>query len=928
MKSGRYLLSSLLIICFCCINQYAYATHNRAGEITYRVINGLTIEATLVTYTSTISTIDRDSLEICWGDGQCENIPRVNGLNGEGELLPNNTKLNKYVQIHTYGGPARYNISMTDPNRNAGILNVNWPNSVNIPFHIESTISFFNTNFTGENNSPILSQPPIDIACTGQPFIHNPNAYDPDGDSLAYRLIVPLQAVGVAASNYQFPSQIMPNPASNQHTLNEITGTFTWASPQQEGEYNIAMYIIQYREGIAIDTMIRDMQILVKACDNMPPEIETEMEYCVIAGETLSFDVVATAPTEESEQKVSMAAFGAPLELGFSPAIFNIDTGYQDQPLVGTFVWETKCEHIADQYYTVIFRAADDFPIADSNGEVVYLSSLKRVRIRVVGPPPEDVNAIADNDQIDISWELPYFCEEVMNDYFQGFRVWRREGSNPFVIDTCDPGLEGRGYELLTLSPIKTELDNRYYYPDNTAESGKSYCYRIEARFARLSAANQPFNWVSSLPSTEVCVQLTRDIPLITNVSVIETDIANGQIEVRWSKPDPNDLDTLLNPGPYIYELYHAIGLNPSDDEFELIPDAVFTAATFAQANDTFYTDTGLNTQDEAHSYKIAFYASNDSEPIGITPLASSVFLTITPTDNTNNLSWDFNVPWENQRYIILRADAGGNFDSIGQSTEAFFSDSGLLNGQEYCYKIRAFGTYGISDIVDPLINDSQEACGTPIDDIAPCPPILEVTNVCDFLGGAESISCENEDNLFNNLSWLNPIDICDETDDVVGYNIYYAPFEDADLMLIQSIDNSEILEFEHFPEIGIAGCYVVTAVDSFANESTFSNIICKDNCPFYELPNVFTPNGDDQNDLFTPFPYCFVDRIELQIFNRWGNLVFETSDPDINWNGKNLKNTDLTEGVYFYTCKVFEQRVNGIARRPDILKGSVQIIR
>ncbi len=67
------------------------------------------------------------------------------------------------------------------------------------------------------------------------------------------------------------------------------------------------------------------------------------------------------------------------------------------------------------------------------------------------------------------------------------------------------------------------------------------------------------------------------------------------------------------------------------------------------------------------------------------------------------------------------------------------------------------------------------------------------------------------------------------------------------------------------------AGCYYVTAVDRSGNECP-SNTVCKDNCPYYELPNVFTPNGDGSNDLFTPFP-CprFVQSVSFVVHNRWG---------------------------------------------------------
>lgn len=54
-----------------------FATHNSAGEITYEQIGETTIRATIHTYTRQSSVIaDRDSLELCWGDGQCEFVER------------------------------------------------------------------------------------------------------------------------------------------------------------------------------------------------------------------------------------------------------------------------------------------------------------------------------------------------------------------------------------------------------------------------------------------------------------------------------------------------------------------------------------------------------------------------------------------------------------------------------------------------------------------------------------------------------------------------------------------------------------------------------------------------------------------------------------------------------------------------------------
>ena len=68
-------------------------------------------------------------------------------------------------------------------------------------------------------------------------------------------------------------------------------------------------------------------------------------------------------------------------------------------------------------------------------------------------------------------------------------------------------------------------------------------------------------------------------------------------------------------------------------------------------------------------------------------------------------------------------------------------------------------------------------------------------------------------------------------------------------------------------------------------------------------LPNAFSPNGDGKNDIFKPKGNFFgVEDYTLTIFNRWGHKVFETSEPDIGWNGK-VKNVgrDSPLGVYVY---------------------------
>ncbi len=67
-------------------------------------------------------------------------------------------------------------------------------------------------------------------------------------------------------------------------------------------------------------------------------------------------------------------------------------------------------------------------------------------------------------------------------------------------------------------------------------------------------------------------------------------------------------------------------------------------------------------------------------------------------------------------------------------------------------------------------------------------------------------------------------------------------------------------------------------------------------------VPNIITPNNDNVNDLFVIRNNGDYDRIKVQIYNRWGNLIFESNDYQDNWDGTHRNGKPVTEGVYFYT--------------------------
>jgi gliding motility-associated-like protein len=75
-------------------------------------------------------------------------------------------------------------------------------------------------------------------------------------------------------------------------------------------------------------------------------------------------------------------------------------------------------------------------------------------------------------------------------------------------------------------------------------------------------------------------------------------------------------------------------------------------------------------------------------------------------------------------------------------------------------------------------------------------------------------------------------------------------------------------------------------------------------------VPNAFTPNGDGLNDFFSPLFPCQVDDYELQIFNRWGQKVFQSAQLADAWDG-NYQGQPAPAEVYFWLLR-YTENLNG----------------
>ncbi len=906
----------------------SWATHIRAGEIIAERISvqTLTYRITVVGYTDTRSSVVFGPGRINFGDGREEQLNTKSDFSlveDLGDLIEKNT----FVITHTFQGPGNYKIRFLEFNRND--LTLNMDNSVDTPFYVETEITI--DPFIGVNNSPVLTIPPVDNGAVNVRYIHNPGAYDPDGDSLSYRLDIPKQGFERVVNNYR-------DPASSEFSKNQEDGSvpaflrvdpffgdLVWDAPGTAGQFNVALRITEWRkiEGkyVEIGYVVRDMQIIIENSNNKRPKLILPPDLCVIAGTRIEEIIQGEDPDGDG---IKIEVFGEPMEINVSSATYDPANVFQVQPGIVNFDWQTVCNHVREREYEVRIR------ITDQPRSGPKLVDIQTWRIKVIGPPPIwDALEQLPGRSVELNWD-PYACANSA----EKMQVWRRINSDPYLPDSCETGIRA-GYELIG----STDMATFSFTDANGGEGlapGNTYCYRLVAAFPTPRLGE-------SIGSEEICITIDVDVPLLTNVSITATDEQEGEIFVKWTPP--YDLDTLQFPGPYTYELIRNEGFSGTQNRLSL-----------GITSDTLFTDKALNTENLVYNYKVILL--DKTTKIDTSTSASSVRLEPTIINEAIELKWNFTVPWNNSisqyKHEVFRnrTDAAAtdetNFEKIAEvdvTQDGFlYLDDGRFNGVslkkdlQYCYYVVTKGAYNVDGLVYPLENKSQITCAKPDDNRLPCAPtlIFEGPDCAEYVSeeGCGTITYLHE------LSWQPDFSgSCD--DELSGYRLYFNSEGDPE-GTFTLVGNYSAIQLQatltNLPNY--KGCYYLTAVDRSGNESPKSNVVCVDNCPNYLLPNAFTPNNDGLNDTFmafdNPFSKCprFVTQVEVFIVNRWGTEVFRyasqnarENDPFIRWNGKDKAGNELPAGTYYYSGTVYFDVVDS-TKQQQTLKGTIQLLR
>jgi gliding motility-associated-like protein len=267
--------------------------------------------------------------------------------------------------------------------RNAAITNIATPNSNT--FYVYATLN----NTSGIcNNSPTFSNKPVPFACLGQQFCFNHGAFDAEGDSLVYSLITPFQTATTTVSYNPPFSATNPLTSNPAVAFNTTTGDICM-TPQNLEVTVMAVLVSEYRNGVLIGTVERDIQITVLNCNNNLPTLSgingtNTFSATVCAGSQLCFNI--NSADIDANQNVSVN-----WDASIAGATFNTTAGPRP---VGTFCWTPSQSNISSNPYCFTVRVNDD--ACPMFGAQIYSYCITVIGINVNAGPDQ---LIACNDQ-------------------------------------------------------------------------------------------------------------------------------------------------------------------------------------------------------------------------------------------------------------------------------------------------------------------------------------------------------------------------------------------------------------------------------------------------------------------------------------------------------------------------------------------------
>jgi len=902
MDKNLSVLAILLFLGFALWSKPADAAHAMGGEVYYDYLGNGNFEITLIFYRECFSSGVEPS---GWQNGGTNLDPEISlGVfegsdsyatytvplttssiepletvleNPCGTLPPDlcMQRLEYSITINLPPSDIGYDIVFQRCCRNPGIANV--PNPGDVGITLTTQIPPF-TDDDNPNSSPQFNAYPPEAICTNFDFFLDQSATDADGDSLAYFFCNPLDggspndpspAPQPASTFTPIPwsggfNASDPIPSNPPFEIDPETGQIT-GFPTTPGAYVVGICVSEYRDGELLSTVMRDFQFNVVMCDpTIISAAQPQQENQLCIGQTIQF-------TENSIGAQSLLwDFGVPgtdtdISTATDPIFTYPDTGVYEVILIANPTW--PCADTSTQIFYVYEPLNLDIQMVD----FACLNGIEAFDFEVSGAFTESTN---------LNWTFFGGLPSTSTNQITDWVTFNNADSWNVTLEAEHFGCE-------------SSVDFEWEAPDtpiaNIADQS-SFCQGFDFDFENLSLNGVSWDWdfgvigdnsdVSNEESPSFTypgdgiytVQLIVSAPYTCSDTAYATVEIFPEIDPAFEAPDPECFSTNnFSISPLV------INDPITQYEWDFGGETVSANINGAEVNNLVYAEPGTYTVQviaTAHGCEVIaeeeIWVITDptigfqgGPPLGCPPHSVS-FTNTSETETATTYLWDF----------------GDGTTSVSPNPVHVYEFSGnfsvtlSMNATGYC---------------------SQQLLLTQ-------PNLIEVQSI-------------PEAGFF-----ITPTQV-----DILNPNIVF-----------ESLATGNVSCFYNFGDGGSAsecsGEYtfndggIFTMVQTVINEAGCVNSatgqVAVSGSVFY-APNAFTPNHDGINDVWLPVALG-VTEYQLSIFNRWGELIWQSFDPTEPWMGQvHDGNHFAPDGIYFFEALVSDQLL-----LPDTYSGHIHLTR
>ncbi|MDR3679551.1 MAG: gliding motility-associated C-terminal domain-containing protein [Flavipsychrobacter sp.] len=981
--------TAILLIAFLSIHLNANASHYAGAELTYRWVHDSTYHFTYKIYRdcaglsgsnvvpngvmtlcchNTCGTTNDTSVDLTADnilpDGRPNCSPVSTGCGGVASQCdnpgsPNHSDLDGYQECWYEGDftiPARcaqWTFSVWANSRNTSqITNLNTSGNQNI--YTEATLN----NVVAQGNSSVdFTVKPVPFVCINNQYVYNNGAVDIDNDSLAFALVQPRSSPTVcgAPSNIPYkpatpPYNLTTNPLAdnNTFTLSPTTGQLQF-TPNQTGQYVVALQVTEYRNHIAIATTVRDIQIYVLAnCSIQPPPFTPDSVN--ISGGYLNNGIIencANVPLNFCFKSKSANAAAVLVvsdnHLQQAPGSTITYSGQQTDSVTGCFSWTPSNADTGLKILTITIKdstCSAGIAIAETYSIPIYVNPNIRasndtsiclgssVALFAVGSTSFTWSVLPGGSPISslscTNCANPVATPSVTTKYVVTSNVTTSTSCNS--TDTVIVSVNTVPSKPLPTSnsPLcaNTTMD---LYAGTTANS---YIWTGPAGFN--SVVQNPVvnniqvpntgwyhvrakngNCISAADSVYVTVTVTPKFPIITGNSPICSGgtinlFAQSSNNVNYNWTGPNGFTSgsqnviIQNAGTQYSGTYNVTASYPSNSAC-VTAAASYTVAVSAGIFADFHFSKDSICQYDAVSIN---YNSGGSDSL-LWSFASGIPL---DTLADNPISVKFLLP--GTQTVTLTAADSGCIDIVSHTIHVYdappstfsapaitcFGDPiTVVSNNDFNHNVQFNWNFGVATVLSgtgegPYALQYAQPGTYQVTLITQNPnctsPLIIDTLLVDAIPSAAITTAD-----INN--------IC--SDDSVHFD--GVAVSGSHYQWIQSRIFANDTLSSTYALVRNAGYIYLNVVDTFGCKASDSLYFTPHPCCIVSFPTAFTPNEDGKNDVFRPITTGHHDIAYFRVFNRWGQLVYSSREEQKGWDGK-YNGIPLDAGDYYFTMK------------------------